>query len=101
MGVELTKENLDELIEEEDRPEDDDDDAKSIATTVLSTARSLRSIHSKKSMAVKTRHVKASMQVIPEEKGKHEYKEPKIVVHQEENRRDKTDPSNLPYLNRN
>jgi hypothetical protein len=114
-GVALTMANLARRGGDEDgesvRGGDADDDAVSVASTMLSQASSLRSIHSKKSMTALAERAKAKLgggggggggrlQPVQEEP-----KQPplRVVVHNEDPMRllKAKDPSNLPYMHRN
>jgi len=98
----LNAENLAKLDSESKVSKDED--AMSIATTVLSECKSIRSVHSAKSLAALTQRAKekieANLCAVPENKAVN----PKIITHDEENGvrlTKKNDPSNLPYMHRN
>ena len=92
------------------RGAENDEDVQSVASSMLSTASSLRSIHSKKSMTVLAEKAKAKLTAARGGASKLEAvpEEPKaaplrVVVHNEDPMRleKAKDPSNLPYMHRN
>ena len=99
----LNAENLAKLDGSETKSTKDED-AVSLATTVLSECKSIRSVHSARSLAALTQRAKdkieAELGAVPE----HKAVSPMIVTHDEENGvrlSKKNDPSNLPYMHRN
>lgn len=94
----LNAENLAKLGSDEKSERKGDDDALSMATTVLSECKSIRSVHSTRSLAVLTQRAKTKLDTVPE------IVNPKIVTHIEEDGSrisKKNDPNNLPYMHRN
>lgn len=98
----LNAENLASL-QEKDTRENDEDDLVSVASTALSECKSIRSVHSSRSLSVLTKRAKAKIEnlgPIPED----DYEGPKIITHDIEagtRISKKNDPSNLPYMHRN
>lgn len=77
---------------------DDDEDARSVASSVLSECKSIRSVHSVRSVSVLTRRVEAKLS----QDGA--ITAPKVVTIDEEQGARlliKQNPSNLPYIHRN
>ncbi|OWZ09296.1 hypothetical protein PHMEG_00018024 [Phytophthora megakarya] len=80
-----------------------DDDVISVANTVLSECKSIRSVHSVRSVAAITKRVEAKLLSAPSEAGSAPPAPRIVTVDEEEGARMqiKTLPSNLPYIHRN
>ncbi|KAF4320700.1 hypothetical protein BBO99_00004993 [Phytophthora kernoviae] len=87
-----------------------DDDAMSVASSVLSECKSIRSVHSVRSVAAMTKRVEAKLLTnglgtsTPSEAGCSTPLAPRVVTIDEEQgirMQIKTNPSNLPYIHRN
>ncbi|RLN96427.1 hypothetical protein BBJ28_00002949 [Nothophytophthora sp. Chile5] len=87
----------------------DDDDAMSVASSVLSECKSIRSVHSVRSVAAITKRVEAKLLTdgsgasAPSEAGSTPYAPRVVTIDEEQGIRMqiKTLPSNLPYIHRN
>ncbi|RLN50933.1 hypothetical protein BBJ28_00016692 [Nothophytophthora sp. Chile5] len=87
----------------------DDDDAMSVASSVLSECKSIRSVHSVRSVAAITKRVEAKLLTdgsgasAPSEAGSAPYAPRVVTIDEEQGIRMqiKTLPSNLPYIHRN
>lgn len=80
---------------------DDDDDMMSVASSVLSECKSIRSVHSMRSVAALTRRMESKLL---EESGGSQAVNPRVVTIDEEQgarMQIKHLPSNLPYIHRN
>lgn len=81
---------------------DDDDDTRSVASSVLSECKSIRSVHSVRSVAALTKRVEAKLG--HSESGPPPMTAPRVITIDEEQgarMQIKHNPSNLPYIHRN
>ena len=82
-----------------------DDDMQSVASTVLSECKSIRSVHSTRSMAVLTKRAKEKiLSTVHEDNKLEDIVKPRVITHDEEGGTrisNKSNPSQLPYIHRN